>query len=73
VTCECYQIGGPFIAEDPDCPIHGNAFDRADANDAARWRKLCQLHDGDDTLINVRGVDGEPIVQGGLNAYLDNY
>lgn len=21
--CECYQIGGPFIAEDPDCPIHG--------------------------------------------------
>lgn len=22
--CECYQIGGPFIAEDPDCPIHGS-------------------------------------------------
>ena len=21
--CECYQIGGQFIAEDPDCPIHG--------------------------------------------------
>lgn len=21
--CECYKIGGPFIAEDPDCPIHG--------------------------------------------------
>jgi len=21
--CECYQVGGPFIAEDPDCPIHG--------------------------------------------------
>lgn len=21
--CECYQIGGPFIAEDPDCPVHG--------------------------------------------------
>lgn len=21
--CECYQIGGPFIAEDPDCPEHG--------------------------------------------------
>jgi hypothetical protein len=21
--CECFQIGGPFIAEDPDCPIHG--------------------------------------------------
>jgi hypothetical protein len=21
--CQCYQVGGPFIAEDPDCPIHG--------------------------------------------------
>ena len=29
MSCECYMIGGPFIAEDPDCPIHGNA--RADA------------------------------------------
>lgn len=23
--CECYQIGGPWIAEDPDCPVHGRA------------------------------------------------
>lgn len=22
-TCQCYRIGGPFIAEDPDCPVHG--------------------------------------------------
>lgn len=22
--CECYQIGGPWIAEDPDCPTHGD-------------------------------------------------
>jgi hypothetical protein len=21
--CQCYKIGGPFIAEDPDCPAHG--------------------------------------------------
>lgn len=21
--CECYKIGGPWVAEDPDCPIHG--------------------------------------------------
>lgn len=21
--CQCFQIGGPFIAEDPDCPAHG--------------------------------------------------
>jgi len=23
--CECYQIGGPWIAEDPSCPVHGEA------------------------------------------------
>lgn len=23
MACECYKIGGPFIAEDPDCPAHG--------------------------------------------------
>ena len=22
-SCECYQIGGRFIAEDPDCSTHG--------------------------------------------------
>lgn len=21
--CECYQVGGPWIEADPDCPIHG--------------------------------------------------
>ncbi len=26
--CECYKIGGPWIAEDPDCPIHGTAAQR---------------------------------------------
>lgn len=23
MSCQCYKVGGPFIAEDPDCPIHG--------------------------------------------------
>lgn len=22
--CECYQVGGPWIAEDPNCPTHGD-------------------------------------------------
>jgi hypothetical protein len=26
--CECYKIGGPWIAEDPDCPVHGYAAQR---------------------------------------------
>lgn len=21
--CECFQVGGPWIAEDPNCPVHG--------------------------------------------------
>jgi hypothetical protein len=21
--CDCYKIGGPWIAEDPNCPVHG--------------------------------------------------
>lgn len=33
--CECYKIGGPFIAEDPECPEHGYA---ARAEQAARER-----------------------------------
>lgn len=23
--CECHRIGGPWIAEDPDCVVHGTA------------------------------------------------
>ena len=26
--CECYMIGGPWIAEDPNCPFHGYAAQR---------------------------------------------
>ncbi len=25
---ECYRVGGPWIAEDPNCPIHGWAAQR---------------------------------------------
>ena len=27
MTCgfECHQIGGPYITENPDCPIHGTS------------------------------------------------
>ena len=32
--CECYKIGGKFIAEDPDCPVHGTEAQwRADEQD----------------------------------------
>ena len=31
--CDCYRIGGPFIAEDPDCPIHGHEAQRRERID----------------------------------------
>ena len=30
MSCQCYQIGGPFIAEDPDCPTHGQEAQRVE-------------------------------------------
>ena len=39
--CECYQVGGPWIAEDPDCPIHG-AY--AQQQESVRVDELEQLH-----------------------------
>ena len=29
MSCKCHQIGGPFIAEDPDCEAHGRDAQRA--------------------------------------------
>lgn len=23
MSCDCYRVGGPWIAEDPNCPQHG--------------------------------------------------
>ena len=39
--------------------------------DAERFRRLCELHDGDDSQWHVRGADGEPIAPGGLAKELD--
>jgi hypothetical protein len=30
MMCECYKIGGRFIAEDPDCPAHGTEAQKRD-------------------------------------------
>lgn len=49
-NCECYKIGGRFIAEDPDCYEHGTQAqeDRADIrrmNDELQemWLSLAQV------------------------------
>lgn len=33
MSCDCYKIGGPWIAEDPNCPVHGTE---------AQWRAELQ-------------------------------
>ncbi len=40
MSCQCHQIGGPFIAEDPDCPVHGR---EAQAQAAARDEVISSL------------------------------
>lgn len=39
--CECFTVGGRFIAEDPDCPTHGVEAQR----DAARAEWESQAKD----------------------------
>lgn len=38
--CECYQIGGRFIAEDPDCPVHGSAAQECQDQNEERISEL---------------------------------
>lgn len=28
MSCQCNRVGGPFIAEDPNCPAHGTEAKR---------------------------------------------
>lgn len=49
--CQCFQIGGPFIAEDPECPEHGvdaqqraDQFLQADLNDVTFVPEGIQVH-----------------------------
>lgn len=38
--CDCYQIGGRFVAEDPDCPAHGLEAQRLEAEREAELTNL---------------------------------
>lgn len=39
MSCQCFQIGGPFVAEDPDCPAHGIEAQKEERELCA---KLCE-------------------------------
>lgn len=43
--CECYKIGGPFIAEDPDCPIHGREAQERELNKEKELERIERLEE----------------------------
>jgi len=56
MSCQCYQIGGPFIAEDPDCPAHGLEAQREAQQEAARRDEVIRslesaLEDGSERYL----------------------
>lgn len=55
--CECYQIGGRFIAEDPDCPVHGYAAVREreeqERSDQAMQEEIVDLRRRVDLLEQI--------------------
>ena len=53
--CECYRIGGPFIAEDPDCPIHGReAQEREKLATAEKEEEMGRYEEIMSTLYNLQ-------------------
>lgn len=55
--CQCHQIGGPFIAEDPDCPVHGRDAQRA-ASHRAEIIRCGPLAVGEDDAGAVEAARG---------------
>lgn len=43
---ECYRIGGPWIAEDPNCPVHGyEAVREREEREAAERALLSRIEE----------------------------
>lgn len=40
MTCECYRIGGRFIAEDPDCHEHGTEAVRRQIENETQMERI---------------------------------
>jgi hypothetical protein len=65
MSCECYKIGGRFIAEDPECPAHGAAAQAEQAkidlvlDEVRAWRERFPSYvyrPQDDTISLKLGV-----------------
>lgn len=74
--CECYRIGGPFIAEDPSCPAHGHGGLQDEVNELqdeiSRLKDALQdaimfMKDAKKVSIKSRGMQLEAQFFGRLN------
>jgi hypothetical protein len=54
MSCECYQVGGRFIAEDPDCPAHGRDAQAAERSLSSAKDRLRYNIDQATTVEDLR-------------------
>lgn len=55
MSCQCHQIGGPFIAEDPDCEVHGRQAQEAEQERGIIIERLAfALEWGDEDEVRQR-------------------
>ena len=55
--CECYQIDGRLIAEDPGCPVHGSEAQRVRAERFDLIQRLrADLNSSDPTVVWQAGL-----------------
>jgi hypothetical protein len=63
MMCECYQVGGRFIAEDPDCPVHGYAAQREAEQRSADLDILQEQIEQAETVEELRVIMLEMLTQ----------
>lgn len=67
MSCECYKIGGRFIAEDPDCPFHGV---EAQSRERNKENSMDQIKDILEQLYKQEIVPEEAFDE--INKIIDN-
>jgi len=46
---QCHEVGGPWIAENPDCPVHGySAQQEENHRERIKERLFQQIHEAKD-------------------------
>ena len=66
MKCEyqCYEVGGPWIAENPDCPVHGTEAQREEKQRDRTKERLYQQITMSDTIktLAFRQIQADPVL-----------